>query len=182
VGGYFEEGVTRVTDVFLAFPTILMAILIVTSIGAGLWSMIFALGVTRWPTYVRLARAQTLSLRQRNFVVAAKGMGEGPLTIIARHVALNVLQPIVVVATTDIGFIVLADAGLSYLGLGVLPPTADWGLTIAQSISYFPFYWWYATFPGLALFTLATAFALIGDGLNEHLDPKLRRTWMLSRV
>jgi len=183
VGGYFDEIVTRVTDVFLAFPTILMAILIVTSIGAGLWSMVLALAVTRWPAYVRLARAQTLSIRQRNFVLAAKGMGEKPLTIIVKHVALNVLQPIIVVATTDIGFIVLADAGLSFLGLGVLPPAADWGLIIAQSISYFPFYWWYATFPGIALFTLATAFALIGDGLNEHLDPKLRRrTWILSRL
>jgi len=181
--GRFDELITRVTDVFLAFPTILMAILIVTSIGPGLWSMLLALAVTRWPAFVRLARAQTLSLRERSFVLAARGMGEGSLTIITKHIALNALQPIIIVATTDVGFVILADAGLSFLGLGVLPPAADWGLTIAQSIRYFPLYWWYATFPGISLFTLATAFALIGDGLGEHLDPKLRkRTWIFSRV
>ncbi|HZW57584.1 MAG TPA: ABC transporter permease [Nitrososphaerales archaeon] len=175
VGGSLDEGLMRITDVFLAFPTILMAILIVAAIHPSLWSMILALSVTRWPQYVRLSRAQALSLRTRNFVLAAKGMGEGRFEIIRKHIAINAIPPVLILATTDFGFIILADAGLSFLGLGVTPPTADWGLTIAQSIAYFPVYWWYATFPGIALFTLVTAFALIGDVLTERLDPKLAK-------
>jgi peptide/nickel transport system permease protein len=174
-GGYLEEIVMRITDVFLAFPTILMAILIVAAIHPGLWSMIIALSVTRWPQYVRLSRAQALSLRGRNFVLAAKGMGERNFEIIRKHIALNAIPPVLILATTDFGYIILADAGLSFLGLGVTPPTADWGLTIAQSISYFPVYWWYATFPGIALLSLVTAFALMGDSLTEKLDPKLAK-------
>jgi peptide/nickel transport system permease protein len=174
-GSYFDEIVMRVTDVFLAFPTILMAILIVSAIRPGLWSLIIALALTRWPQYVRLSRSQSLSLRQRSFILAAKGMAEGRFEIIRKHIVLNAIPPILILATTDLGYIILADAGLSFLGLGIAPPASDWGLTIAQSIPYFPTYWWYATFPGLALFTLVTGFALLGDSLSERLDPRLAR-------
>ena len=175
-GGWADEVIMRLTDVFLAFPPLLLAIAIAAALGPGLTNAAVAIALTWWPWYTRLVRAQALSLRQRPFVEAAQVMGVNNFVIILRHILPNTLSPVLVQATLDIGSAILTGAALSFLGLGVPPPTADWGQMVNAGRIYFPDRWWYVTFPGLAIFIATLAFNLLGDSLRDALDPRAHAT------
>jgi peptide/nickel transport system permease protein len=173
-GGAVDEAIMRITDVFLAFPPLLLAIAMAAALGAGFTNAAVAIALTWWPWYARLVRAQIVSLRERPFVEAARVIGVNDLTIIRRHLLPNALTPVIVQATLDIGSAILTGAALSFLGLGVQPPTPDWGQMVSTGRVYFPERWWYATFPGLAIFIATLAFNLLGDSLRDAADPHRR--------
>lgn len=166
-GGWVDEVIMRLTDVFLAFPPLLLAIFIASALGASLTNAALAIAFTWWPWYTRLVRAQVVALRDRPFVEAARVMGVNDLVIIGRHILPNTLSPVIVQATLDLGSAILTGAALSFLGLGVQPPTADWGQMVSNGRLYFPDRWWYVTFPGLAIFLSTLAFNLLGDSVQD---------------
>lgn len=174
-GGKFDTIIMRITDVFLAFPPLLLALLIATTLGRGMLNAILALAITWWPWYTRLARGMAISVKGRPYVEAAKAMGIPDWKIMIRHVLPNSISPVIVQATMDIGSAILEAAALSFLGLGVQPPTPDWGLMVSEGKNYFLNYWWYPVFPGLAIFITVIAFNLVGDAIREVIDPRLRR-------
>jgi peptide/nickel transport system permease protein len=176
VGGWLDEAIMRVTDLFLAFPALLLAMAIAALLGPSLTNSMIALAVTWWPWYTRLSRSQAVALRNRPFVEAARAIGVSARRILLRHVLPNSLAPIIVQATVDIGSVVLASAALSFLGLGAQQPSPEWGLQVALGRTYVLEQWWVAAFPGLAIFVTSLAFNLLGDGLREALDPKIRRS------
>lgn len=184
IAGYFrgtlvDEIIMRVTDMFLALPPLLLAIAIAATLGPGLENAMIAIAISWWPWYTRLMRAQAASLREQPFVEAARGLGVGELAIVFRHILPNALAPIMVQSTMDIGSAILLTSALSFLGLGAQPPTPEWGLMVNLGRRYIRNYWWYATFPGLAIFATVMAFNILGDGLRKALDPRLRmrRVW-----
>jgi peptide/nickel transport system permease protein len=174
-GGWIDEVIMRVTDIFLAFPPLLLAIAIAAALGPSFINSMLAIALTWWPWYTRLVRAQAISLRERSFVEAARGIGVKNLTIIWRHILPNVFTPVMVQATLDIGSAILTAAGLSFIGLGTQPPTADWGVMINEGRLYvLSGRWWIATFSGLAIFITTLAFNLLGDGVRDAADPRTR--------
>lgn len=170
--GRLDALIMRVTDLFLAFPPLLLAMAIVAALGPGLEHAALALAISWWPWYARLARGTAVSLRERPFVEAARSMGVGDLAILRRHIVPNSLAPILVQATIDIGTVILAAGSLAFLGLGASPPTPDWGLMVAEGRSLILDQWWLSTFPGLAIFVAVLAFNLVGDLLLDLLDPR----------
>lgn len=174
-GGWVDEVIMRITDVFLAFPPLLLAIAIASALGPNFINGILAIALTWWPWYTRLVRAQTLSLRERAFIEAAHGIGVNDLMIIRRHILPNVLTPVLVQGTLDLGTAILTAAGLSFIGLGTQPPVADWGVMInIGRLFVLGGRWWIATFSGLAIFLTALAFNLLGDGVRDAADPRTR--------
>ena len=174
-GGWLDESIMRVVDVFLAFPSLVLAMALVAFTGGGLRNVAIALVVTWWPWYTRLVRGSTVSIKQRLYVKAARTMGVRSSTLIWKHILPNVFGPVIVQITLDIGSVILAAAGLSFLGLGAQPPTADWGLMISEGREFILTQWWMAIFPGIAIFLLVLAFNFIGDGLRDVFDPRTRR-------
>jgi peptide/nickel transport system permease protein len=174
-GGRIDEVVMRVTDIFLAFPSLILAIGFVAFLGPSIRNVMIAIVVSWWPWYTRLVRGVAVSLRQRPYVEAAKTMGVRDGVIIGRHILPNALGPVIVQMTLDIGLVILAAAALSFVGLGAQPPTADWGLMISEGREYILEQWWMGAFPGLAIFVLVLAFNLVGDGLRDVLDPRSKR-------
>jgi peptide/nickel transport system permease protein len=174
-GGWLDDLLMRVTDVFLAFPPLLLAIAIAAALGPSFTNSMIAIAVTWWPWYARLVRAQTLSLRERYFVEAARSIGVSDTTIILRHVLPNVLTPVMVQATMDIGSAILTGAAISFIGLGVQPPTADWGKMISTGRIYFIERPWYAGSAGAAIFLVTLSFNLLGDAIRDVADPRTRR-------
>lgn len=178
VAGYFGRGVDslimRVTDVMLAFPGILLAITVVAILGPGLFNVMIAVGIEAIPAYTRTARASTLSVREQEFVVGARAMGAGHPRLLVRYVFPNIISPLIVLATIGVAGSILAAAGLSYLGLGAQPPTAEWGAMLSGGRKYVREAWWMATFPGIAIMLVVLALNLVGDGLRDILDPRLR--------
>ncbi len=176
LGGWVDEVIMRVTDVFLAFPPLLLAIAIAAALGASYANALIAIAATWWPWYARLARAQTLSVRELAYIEAARSIGVRDRVIIRRHILPNILTPIVVQGTLDVGTAILVAAGLSFIGLGTQAPFADWGVMISDGRLYFlSGRWWLSTFPGLAIFLTAMAFNFLGDGMRSAADPRLRR-------
>ncbi|MCX7855221.1 MAG: ABC transporter permease [Anaerolineae bacterium] len=175
-GGWLDEVIMRLTDVFLAFPPLLLAIAIAAALGPSFTNAMIAIALTWWPWYTRLVRAQTLSLRERPFVEAARGIGVREGTIILRHILPNVMTPVLVQATMDIGSAILTGAAMSFIGLGPQPPTPDWGQMVNLGRVYFINYPWLATFPGLAIFLVSLSFNLLGDSIRDITDPRTRRT------
>ncbi|MEM7533283.1 MAG: ABC transporter permease [Chloroflexota bacterium] len=174
-GGWIDEVLMRITDVFLAFPPLLLAITIATVLEPSLRNSVLAVAVTWWPWYTRIVRAQALSIRERNFVKAARSMGVGDVAIIRRHIMPNVLSPVMVQGTLDLGSALLTIAGLSFLGLGIQPPTADWGVMVNDGRAYVQSgRWWIGLFPGLAIFVTTLSFNLLGDGVQTATDPRIR--------
>lgn len=171
-GGWVDEGLMRVTDIFLSFPHLILALVIIATIGPGFTSVFVALGVTWWPAFARLARGKALSVKTQNFVLAAKAAGSSNRSIIVRHILPNSLAPLTVQMSLDMGIAILAEAGLSFLGLGIRPPTADLGVMIFESQNFLTTAWWLALFPGMVLFLLVLSFNLIGDRINAYLDPR----------
>jgi len=173
-GGVIDEVVMRITDVFLSFPPLLLAMAVTAMLGPALTNVMIAIAITWWPWYTRLVRGQAVSLRERAFVEAARAIGVTPLKIVGRHIIPNCVAPIIVQGSMDFGFIVLTSAALSFLGLGAQPPMPEWGLMVSSGRTFFLTSWWVVTFPGLAIFTTVLAFNLLGDGLREIMDPKTR--------
>ena len=178
LGGWVDEAIMRVTDVFLAFPPLLLAIAIAAALGASYVNAVMAIAVTWWPWYARLARAQTRSVRERAYIEAARSIGVQHRVIIRRHILPNIMTPIIVQGTLDVGTAILVAAGLSFIGLGTQAPYADWGVMISDGRLFFlSGRWWMSTFPGLAIFLTAMAFNFLGDGVRMAADPRLRRTF-----
>jgi len=175
VGGLVDELLMRLTDLFLAFPALVLAMAIAATLGRNLQNTVIALTVVYWPWYARLVRGQVLWLKEREFIEAARAIGASPWRIVGRHILPNTLAVIIVQLTLDVGYAVLATSGLSFLGLGAQPPTPEWGTMIASARTFFRDAWWYMTFPGLALTLTVLGFNLLGDGLRDFLDPRTRR-------
>lgn len=173
-GGWVEVLVMRLVDIFLSIPAILLAIIMVAVLGPGFVNVVLVLALTRWPRYARVAYGQTLAVSNQPYVRLAKAMGAGPGRVLFLHILPNILAPLAVVATLEFGLMVLFEAGLSFLGLGVQPPTASWGAMLSVGRNYVSNAWWIATFPGLCLFLLVLSVNLIGDRLSAYLNPKSR--------
>lgn len=174
-GGWVDNLIMRVTDLFLAFPSLLLAVTIVAAVGPSLTNAMIAIAISWWPWYTRLVRGVTISLRERYFVEAARSIGVPSGTIILRHILPNCITPILVQATIDFGTVILAEGSLAFLGLGTQPPAPDWGLMVSQGRSFILDEWWISTFPGLAIFISVLAFNLLGDTLRDILDPRQYR-------
>jgi peptide/nickel transport system permease protein len=170
--GWVDGVIMRITDLFLAFPSLLLAMAIVAALGPGIQNATFALAISWWPWYTRIARGLTVSLREWPFVDAARAMGIRESAIIFRHIIPNSVGPIIVQATIDIGSVVLAAGSLAFIGLGARPPAPDWGLMVAEGRQFILDEWWISTFPGLAIFFTVLAFNLVGDLLLRLLDPR----------
>ena len=166
-GGWVDEVVMRVTDVFLAFPPLLLAIFFGALLGPGFFNMVVAISLGWWPWYARIARGQVVSLKQRPFVEAARFMGVADVTVMRRHLLPFVVAPVSVQATLDVGLAIITASALSFLGLGIPPPTPDWGEMVSAGRIYFPDRWWYVVFPGLAIVAVALGFSVLGDSLRR---------------
>jgi peptide/nickel transport system permease protein len=172
-GGVTDEAIMRVTDVFLAFPSFILAAAVSASIGPGLNTLMLSLAVVWWPWYARLARGQVLQIRALDFVEAARALGVGTPRMLWRHILPNTVAPILVQMSLDVGYAILAASGLSFLGLGMQPPNPEWGTMIADAQNHLQDAWWMAAFPGAALAVSVLAFNLLGDGLRDFLDPEV---------
>ena len=175
-GKWAGEILMRITDIFLAFPALVLAITISAVLGPDLINALLAVSISIWPNYGRLFYAQASSVRENDYVVSAKIMGSSRIRIIMQHILPNVISPIIVRATMDMGSTILTVASLSFLGLGAQPPTADWGTMVNAGRVYIRTAWWLPTFPGLAILVLVLGLNLFGDGLRDALDPQIRRT------
>lgn len=179
LAGYFHTWVSdllmRVSDVFLAVPQVVLAIAIAQTLGPSLPNVILALSVTYWPWFARIVYAETRALEKEVFVESTQALGASPFRLVALHVLPNIASPIIVRASIGMGFTILTAAALGFLGLGPPPPTPEWGRTIAESREFLPDAWWYAAAPGLAIFLTVMGFNLLGDGLRDVLDPRIRR-------
>ena len=173
-GAWAEVAVMRATDMLMAFPTLLLALIIVTALGGTLMNEILAIGVALTPNFVRLARSLTLSIREQDYIMAARAIGTGQLRVMVRHVFPNALYALVVVATLYIATAIRTEAGLSFLGLGIPPPTPSWGNILSEGRQYIKCCPWITTFSGLAIMLAVLAFNLVGDALRDLLDPRLR--------
>jgi len=172
VGGWVDGLLMRIVDAWMAFPFLLLAIAIVAVLGRGLDNIVIALVVTGWVLYARLVRGETLSLREREFTLSARGLGASPVTIAVKHILPNCLAPILVVATLEIGVVIVMEASLSFLGLGASAAETSWGGMLADGRSYLTRAWWLATLPGLAIFVVVLAVNVLGDALRDALDPR----------
>jgi len=171
--GWVDEALMRLTDLVLCFPPIILALAIAAALGIGTTNTIIAMLVVWWPKFARLARALALVQRSQEYVEAAVVLGLRPARILGRHIVPNAVGPLVVLVTLDVGNAIITFAGLSFLGLGVVPPTAEWGAMVAEGRELVE-QWWVATFPGLAILTVVLGFNFLGDGVRDWLDPKAR--------
>ena len=171
-GGIVDEVLMRVTDVFLAFPALLLALAFAAMMQPSLANTVIAISITWWPWYARIVRGQAASIAARPFVESARALGISHGRILLRHVLPNSVTPVIVQVSLDVGGVILTAAALSFLGLGAQDPTPDWGLMVSQGQSFFTTHWWFVTFPGAAILVTAVAFNLLGDGLRDLLDPR----------
>ena len=173
-GGAVETGIMRCADMLMAFPTLLLALIIVTALGGTLVNEIMAIGIALTPNFVRLARSLALGIREQDYITAARALGGGQIRVMARHVFPNALYALVVVATLYIATAIRTEASLSFLGLGIPPPTPSWGNILSEGRQYIKCCPWITTFSGLAIMLAVLAFNLVGDALRDLLDPRLR--------
>jgi len=172
MGGWIDEIIMRVTDMFLAFPVLILALAIAATLGAGLTSAVIALAVGYWPWYTRLLRGQVLSLKNREYVEAARALGASNRAIMWRHILPNAFSPIIIELSQDMGYAILNIAALSFIGLGAQPPSPEWGAMIVAGRDFLRTAWWTCAFPGLAITVTVLGFNLVGDGLRDALDPR----------
>jgi peptide/nickel transport system permease protein len=175
-GGFVSELIMRITDAVLAIPQLVLALAVAQLLTPSLESAMLALSLTYWPFFTRIVYAETRRLASALFVDALRGIGASTARIVFLHILPNAMSPVIVRATIGLGFTILVAAVLGFLGMGATPPAPDWGLTIAESRIYLPGSWWYATFPGLAILFTVMGFNLLGDGLRDLVDPRLRRS------
>lgn len=179
-GGKIDEIIMRSADMILAFPSLLLAVAIIASLGPSLLNALIAICIPWWPWYTRLMRSQVISSKEMPFVESARAIGASRWRIMFRHILPNCISPIIVQATLDMGFIILALASLGFLGLGTQPPAADWGVMVSDGREFFMKQWWISTFSGAAIFLTVLAFNLVGDGIREAMDPKIR--WRFQKT
>lgn len=172
-GGWVDIVLMRLADIQLAFPSILLAILIAAVLGPSILNVILALALTRWVTFGRVARAATLAAKERDYVLAARSMGANSTRLLLRHIVPSTIPPMIVIATVEVGLVIIAEASLSYLGLGSPPDQPSWGRTVANGRDYLNNAWWISTMPGLALSLVVLAVGVFGDRLRDYLDPRL---------
>jgi len=174
-GGRIDEIIMRVTDVFLSIPYLILAMAVAAALGRSIENIMYAMIVVWWPQYARILRGQVLSVRENQYVEAAKSVGVSEWRILFKHVIPNAFAPLLVQITLDLGAVLLVAAGLSFIGLGASPGTAEWGLMIAMARTHMFHAWWYVTFPGVAILLTVLGFNLFGDGLRDITDPRIRR-------
>ncbi len=173
LGGWFDEVVMRITDIFLGFPALLFAVMLGAALGPSLGHAIVAMSVVWWPWYARILRGQVIKLRHEQFIEAAYAIGAPSWRILVRHVLPNTIQALIIQATLDVGSAILTAATLGFVGLGAQPPSPEWGAMVAQGQQYVLAQWWVSVFPGLAIMIVSLGFSLLGDGLRDVLDPSL---------
>jgi peptide/nickel transport system permease protein len=171
-GGFVNEIIMRATDIFLTIPGIVLALAIGAALGPGLRNAAIALALVWWPGFCRLTQGQVLALREQTYVEAASVVGAKQGRIVFRHILPNTLTPLIVKVSMDVGFAILTAAGLSFIGIGAQPPTPEWGAMVNTGRQFMPDWWWYATFPGLAIFLAVFGFNMLGDGVRDALDPR----------
>jgi peptide/nickel transport system permease protein len=171
-GGWLDETIMRVTDIFLAFPPLLLALALAAVLPASITTVIIVIALTWWPWYTRLIRGQAASVAGRPYIDSCRALGISRWRIIFRHILPNSITPLIVQVSLDVGGVILTVSALSFLGLGAQDPTPDWGLMVAEGQDYFLTSWWVVTFPGIAILLTAFAFTLLGDGLRDLMDPK----------
>ena len=174
--GWLDDLLMRIGDVQLAFPVLVLAVAVLAVLGASLANLIIVLAVTGWTTYARIVRGETLSLREREFVDAARALGARDGWILSRHILPNVLPPIVVVATFSVARVIIAEASLSFLGLGLPAPAPSWGAMLDEGRNYITTGWWLALFPGVAILVVVLGINVVGDWLRDVLDPRMERS------
>jgi peptide/nickel transport system permease protein len=178
LSGYFrgrvDDLLMRVTDMFMAFPRLILAMAIAAALRPTLENVVIAIALAGWPTYARLARSVTLAIREEVYVEAAHAVGASTSRILLRHILPGVVSPVIIQVSLDMGGIILTAAGLGFIGFGAQPPTPEWGLMISEGRNYIPGQWWLSTFPGLAISLVVLGFNLLGDGIRDVLDPRLR--------
>ena len=171
-GGWVDEVIMRITDVFLSVPYILLPMVVVVALQPSLVNTTIALAAVWWPAYARLMRGQVASVRQEPYVASAVVLGAPTRRILVRHVVPNAAGPLIVLATMDVGFVILASAGLGFLGLGARPPTPEWGVMTSDGLGFLLDAWWYSLFPGLAIAVVVLAFTILGDAVQDRLSPR----------
>jgi len=175
IGGKVSELIMRVADTFMCIPYLLMALSVAAVLGPNLRNTMIAISIPWWPTYARVARAQTLSIREQLYIRSAQAIGASRSRIIFKHILPNCLAPIIVQTSIQFGQAILTAASLGFIGIGAPPPTPEWGLMVSIGRLYMPDHWWIALFPGMAIFLTTLGFNLFGDGMRDILDPRLRR-------
>ncbi len=173
-GGRVDSVLMRFVDIMLCFPTFFLILAVIAFIGPSIWNIMFIIGVTGWMGVARLVRAETLSLKERDFVAAARAQGAGDARIIFRHVLPNTLAPILVAATLGVAGAILVESGLSFLGIGVQPPTPSWGNILTAGKDNIEFAWWLSVYPGMAIFLTVLGYNLLGEGIRDAVDPRLK--------
>lgn len=171
-GGWIDQVLMRITDIFLAFPKLILALALVAVLGPGVENAVLAIALTSWPPYARLARAETLTVRNSDYIAAIRLQGAGPIRVVTGHVMPMCLSSVVIRVTLDMAGVILTAAGLGFLGLGAQPPLPEWGMMISAGRKFLFEQWWVATMPGLAIFIVSLGFNLLGDGLRDVLDPR----------
>ncbi|MCX5515048.1 D-ala-D-ala transporter subunit [Kaistia algarum] len=174
-GGWVDRILMRITDIFLAFPRLVLALAFVAALGPGIENAIIAIAITAWPPYARLARAETLTIRNSDFIHAVRLQGGSSARILLKHIVPLCLSSVTVRVTLDMAGIILTAAGLGFLGLGAQPPAPEWGTMIAAGRRFLVDQWWVAAMPGIAIFVVSLGFNLLGDGLRDALDPRSAR-------
>jgi peptide/nickel transport system permease protein len=175
LGGVVDEILMRLADIFLAFPRLILAIAFAAALGPGVENAIIAIAIAHWPSYARLARAETLNVKNNDYIQAMRVLGAGQVRIMAGHIAPMCLSSIIVRMSLDMGTIILTAAGLGFLGLGAQPPMPEWGLMVSDGRQFLVDQWWVSTLPGLAILVVVMGFNLLGDGIRDVLDPRQRQ-------
>ncbi len=174
LGGFWDNILMRITDVFMAFPQLILAMAVAAALGPSLTNVVLAISFGAWTVFARLARSRAIAVREEDFVEAARACGAGHLRIVFKHILPLALSPVIVQGTLSMGGIILTAAGLGFLGFGAQPPSPEWGLTVSDGRNFMPHAWWVSTFPGLAIMVTVLGFNLLGDGIRDVLDPKMR--------
>lgn len=174
IGGIIDDIMMRFSEIFLAFPTIILAMTITAALGPSLYNTLLALVIVTWPRYARLMRSLAISVKENEYVEASRALGASNIRILLKEILPNSIGTMIIMSSLDIGRIILVFSGLSFLGLGSPPPTPEWGMMVAQGMQYFN-YWWVYTFPGLSILSIAMAANIVGDGIRDYLDPKIRK-------
>ena len=174
-GGWLDSLLMRLVDIMLCFPTFFLILAVIAMLEPSIWYIMIIIGLTGWMGVARLVRAEVLTLREREFVLAARALGASDFRIITRHILPNALSPVLVAATLGVAGAILTESALSFLGIGVQPPTPSWGNILTAGKDYIEFAWWLSLFPGLAILVTVLAYNLLGEGLRDALDPRLNR-------
>ncbi|MGQ9700784.1 MAG: nickel transporter permease [Candidatus Bipolaricaulaceae bacterium] len=174
LGRFWDNFLMRITDIFMAFPQLILAMAVAAALGPSLTNVVLAISFGAWTVFARLARSRALAVREEDYVEAARAAGAGPLRILFVHVLPMVLSPVIIQGTLSMGGIILTAAGLGFLGFGAQPPSPEWGLMVSDGRNFMPHAWWVSTFPGLAIMITVLGFNLLGDGIRDILDPRMR--------